>query len=290
MGKAAFRRCTAPAVWAGALCALLVTSVVASQRLAGRITPPGMPRGGGYGTRFGLNGPLTIDGGFQFCRVAFRQSVGGDGGNWSVDYPEADQNFSTRLSELTKTSISRNDRGDPNHVIVRLTDPELYHCPFVMMTEVGSIFLDDDETENLRNYLLKGGFLWADDFWGTLAWDIWENQLRKVLPSGVYPIVDVPLEHLIFTTVFSVKKFPQIPSIGAWGGPGGRTSERGRDSAVPNLRAVYDEHGRLMVLISHNTDFGDSWEREAYDPNYFREFSVDGYAFGINAIIYSMTH
>jgi hypothetical protein len=278
------------AAWVALACGLLVATAAAAQRSFGRIRPAGIPRGSGFGTQFGLNGPRTIDGAFQFCRIAFRQSLGGDGGNWSVDYPEADQNFSTRLSELTKASISRNDRGEPNHVIVRLTDPELFECPFVMMTEVGSIFLDEEESASLRNYLVKGGFLWADDFWGTFAWDVWETQLRKVLPSGAYPVVDVPIDHSIFTMVFSVKRFPQIPSINAWGGPGGRTSERGADSAVPHLRAIYDEHKRMMVLISHNTDFGDSWEREAYDPNYFREFSVDGYAFGINALIYSMTH
>jgi hypothetical protein len=274
-----------------ALAALACATLIASAGVAAqRITRGGPTLGGGYGTSYGLNGPRTVDGGFNFCRIAFRASMNGDGGSWQVDYPQADQNLSTRLSELTKLSISRTARGDPNHVVIRLKDPELFQCPFVMMTEVGSMFLDDEESANLRDYLLKGGFLWADDFWGTPAWNYFENQFRRVLPSGPFPIIDLPLTHPMFSTVFSVRKVAQIPSIGAWGGPGGRTSERGADSAVPHARVINDDRGRVMVLITHNTDFGDSWERESEDPDYFREFSVDGYAFGINALIYSMTH
>ena len=87
----------------------------------------------------------------------------------------------------------------PRHLLISLTDPTvLSHCPFIMMTEVGSIFLDEAESAALRDYLLKGGFLWADDFWGNRAWDLFEAEIRKVLPSGPYPIVDLPLEHPIF--------------------------------------------------------------------------------------------
>jgi hypothetical protein len=228
---------------------------------------------------------------FQFCRVVFREVQGGDGGNWSVDWPRADENLSIRLSELTKTPVSMDSKGDPNPLLVSLADKAFYHCPFIiiMMTEVGNIFLDENESSNLRDYLQRGGFLWADDFWGEYAWQIWENQIRKVLPSGPYPIVDLELEHAIFHSMFTITRFPQIPSIGAWGGPGGNTSER-RDSQVPHARAILDARQRIMVLITHNTDFGDSFERETDDSRYFVEMSVPGYAFGINALIYSMTH
>ena len=110
-----------------------------------------------------------------------------------------------------------------------------------------------------------------------------------MLPSGPYRFVDLPLEHPIFHSVFTVLKIPQIPSIGFWARSGGGTSERS-DSRVPHVRALVDEHGRIMVLITHNTDFGDSFEEEATDHQYFLEFSVPGYAFGINALVYSMTH
>jgi hypothetical protein len=207
-----------------------------------------------------------------------------------VDWPRADQNLPTRLGELTRTPISRDERGDPKHVLLRLTNPYLYRCPFIMMTEVGSIFLQQDEAEALRDYLLKGGFLWADDFWGEWAWQVWESQIRKALPSGAYPVIDVPSDHMIYHSVMNVSRVPQIPSINFWGGPGGPTSERGSDSVTPHLRAIVDERGRILVLITHNTDIGDSFEHEGTDPNYFRTFSVDGYALGINALVYSMTH
>jgi hypothetical protein len=158
-----------------------------------------------------------------------------------------------------------------------------------MMTEVGALYMDDREAKNLHDYLLKGGFLWADDFWGEYAWAIFESQIRKALPSGAYPIIDIPLEHPFFHQVLTVDHFPQIPSIGRdW--RNGQTSERGAESAVPHARAILDQHGRVMVLITHNTDFGDAYEREDQDPDYFRLFSIIGYAFGINVLVYGMTH
>lgn len=246
-------------------------------------------RGRSRGYELPLATPESFDGAFNFCRVVFRQAVNGDGGNWSVDYPRADQNLSIRLSELTKTPISLTSRGEPNHLLLRLTDPELFRCPFIMMTEVGSIYLDERETSQLRDYLLKGGFLWVDDFWGEYAWAIWDSQIRKVLPSGTYPYQDLPLDHPIFHQVFTVSRVPQIPSIGAWMSLRGGTSER-VDSKVPHVRAITDDRGRIMVLISHNTDFGDSFEEEATNHEYFLEFSVQGYAFGINALVHAMTH
>jgi hypothetical protein len=132
--------------------------------------------------------------------------------------------------------------------------------------------------------------LWVDDFWGSYAWSIWESQIRKVFPSGEYPIVDLPLEHTIFHQFFEVRKKAQIPSINYWLGSGGDTSERQSDSRPVHIRGISDERGRLMVLMTHNTDFGDSWEREGLSHEYFVTFSVDGYQFGINTLIYAMTH
>ena len=91
-------------------------------------------------------------------------------------------------------------------------------------------------------------------------------------------------------TLFDVKRVPQIPSINFWGGTGGATAERGSDSAVPHARGIFDDKGRLMVFITHNTDFGDAYEREGDDPSYFYTFSVEGYAIGIDVILYAMTH
>jgi uncharacterized protein DUF4159 len=170
-----------------------------------------------------------------------------------------------------------------------LTDDELFDCPFVMMTEPGGAAFDDQEAAKLRLYLEKGGFLWADDFWGEYAWGWWVGQLRKALPAAEFPIFDVPLDHPLFHTQFEVKKIPQIPSIDFFFGTH-RTSERGADSATPHARAIADKKGRVIVLMTHNTDFGDAFEREGDDATYFLNFGPDGYAFGINAVLYALTH
>jgi hypothetical protein len=126
-----------------------------------------------------------------------------------VDYPRADENLSTRLSELTRTTISRDGDGQPNHVVLTLTDPLLFHCPFIMMTEPGDAFFDAAEAAHLRD-LLKGGFLWAEDFWGEYAFDVWAVQLGRALPPQQYPIVDVSLDDALFHTVMNVRRIPQI--------------------------------------------------------------------------------
>jgi hypothetical protein len=249
-------------------------------------------RGGRGGRYFGVIRTPTaesFDGSFNFCRIMFPYAADGDGGGWAVDYPRADINLSIRLSELTKTHISLDSSREPNHLVLNLTDPEMFQCPFIMMTEVGATYIGPEEAAKLREYLMKGGFLWADDFWGTYAWEHWMNELAKVLPPNEYRAVDLPKDHPMFRMQFEVTRVAQIPSINYWMGYGD-TSERGADSAEPHARGIFDAKGRLMVLITHNTDFGDSWEREGDDPRYFYQFSVDGYAFGINVLLYAMTH
>jgi hypothetical protein len=248
------------------------------------------------GRSFGNIGAGTLatdrdfDGAFHFCRIMFRSDFRGDAsGNWSVDYPRADINLSVRLSELTRTEVSMSN-GEPNPLLMRLTDDVLFRCPFIMMTEVGSAYFDEKEAERLREYLMKGGFLWADDFWGSYAWEWWVGQISRVLNPAEYPIIELPPTHPLFSSQFVIQKVPQIASINFWAGSGGGTSERGADSAQAHAKAILDKHGNIMVLMTHNTDLGDSFEREADDPQYFYQMSVPGYAFGVNALLYALTH
>jgi len=227
--------------------------------------------------------------GFNFCRGVYtsgRREAGGQG--WSTDYPDAELNFSIRLSELTKTRVTKDAQGAPEHVVVRLTEEALYQCPYLHMEDVGTAAFTEGEVLGLRTYLLKGGFIWADDYWGSYAWQNWASQLARVLPPSEFPIEDVALDHPIFRTMFEVKVLPQIPSIQFWRTSGGGTSERGTDSATPTVRGVSDRQGNLMVLMTHNTDISDAWEREGEDPRFFYRFSPDGYAVGINVVLYAM--
>src|SRR5688572_2958641 len=241
----------------------------------------------GVGVRFAPREMPDRD--FTVCRIMY-QSVRREeaGAGWQTDYPLGENNLLIRLSELTRTRVSRDGRRNPNHWVVRLTDDALFNCPYTVASDVGTMGLSDEEVVRLRTYLLKGGFLWVDDFWGTPAWEHWTRVISEVLPGR--PIEDVPLSDPIFTTQYVVKKIPQVPRYPFWVGSGGLTSERGDDSRQPHFRAIRDDHGRIMVVMTHNTDIADSWEREGEDPGFFYQFSPNGYALGINVLLYSMTH
>jgi hypothetical protein len=195
---------------------------------------------------------------FSFVTMVY-ESVRSEplGIGWGTDYPGAGYNFMTRLEELTTIKINKGPGGEPQQYVVRL----------------------------------RGGFLWVDDFWGTAAWKNWEYEIGQVLPPEEFPIREVPLSHEIFNIVFDVKEVPQVPSIQWWESSGGvTTSERGFDSEVPHLRGIWDKNGRLMVLMSHNTDIADGWEREGASRDFFDRFSLKSYPIGINIVVYAMTH
>jgi hypothetical protein len=233
---------------------------------------------------------VTIDDGkFHFCRLHFRTSGYGDGNGWWVDYPRADINLSLRLAETTRVPVARTAGDEPAHVVVNATDDQLLQCPFVMMTEPGGADFDEAEAAHLRTYLLKGGFLWADDFWGTAAWTWWSEQMARVLPPEEYPIIDLPRDHPLFRTLFEIEQIPQIPNIDLWV-TSHLTSERGADSPEAKGRAILDAKGRVMVFMTFNTDFGDAYERESESADYFSRFSVQAYAIGVNVVVYAMTH
>jgi hypothetical protein len=246
-----------------------------------------LPEGPGVPVRFPP--PHFENGSFYVCKLMYRQ-VRSEmmGVGWATDYPYAGINLTTRVSELTKTPVSRDQKGDPNYWVVRLTDDALFRCPFVIGSDVGTAEFSPLEAQRLREYLLKGGFLWVDDFWGTPAWESWSREIHKALPE--YPIVDVPPNHPVRHMMFDVPKLIQVTNINFWRRTGGETSERGPDSPQANFRMIGDAKGRIMVLMTHNTDLGDSWEREGEDHEFFLRFSPAGYSVGINVVLYVLTH
>ena len=272
--------------------AIATATAVALHASAGLAQWPDL--GGGF-SRFGY--PARIrpaehrDPGFSFCRLMYASGYGRAGGRWSTDYPFADINFMIRFSELTSTHVNFDDGGEPIHWVVPITDDSLFGCPFIIASAVGSMTLAHEDAVRLREYLLKGGFLWVDDFWGTWEWEQWTSEIAKVLPPSRYPIIDLPLDHALFQTMFNIWEIPQISNIGFWRRTGGTsTSERGADSAVPHFRTIRDPDGRIMVAMTHNTDIQDAWEREGEDRGFFEQFSPDGYALGINVVLYAMSH
>ncbi len=223
---------------------------------------------------------------FTFVRVIYDSDWSGRrrGGGWTVDFPEADLNFSYRLQQLTSLKVN------PNPKALRVTDPDLANYPFIYMAEPGSLLFSEEEVIALRRYLLNGGFMMVDDFWGEDEYRNFYGQMKRVFPDR--EPVDLPLEHPIFHFVFDLKEKPQIPNFrtGEDSQFTGVTWERW-DARTPNYRAVFDDRGRMMVMICHNTDLGDGWEREGEYEYYFREFSEKkAYPLGINIVFYAMTH
>ena len=149
------------------------------------------------------------------CHILYtsvRREANGSG--WRTDYPWAQRNLLIRLSELTKARVSRPPEGFPHVWLVRLTDPALFGCGFVMASDVGTIGLSPEEADALGRYLRKGGFLWVDDFWGDEAWEQWAHELAQAMPPNEYSIEDVPLTDPIFRSMAVVKRIPQVPGIG----------------------------------------------------------------------------
>ena len=272
-----------------AVAAVTVILIAATTALAQRGWGRGYGRGeGGIPPRFAQ--ASDFDGAFQFCRLMYRQARQHQRGlGWGTDYPDAEINFSIRLSEMTKTAVSRGPDNEPNHFVVQPTDDALFQCPFIIMSDPGSAGFTEQDVTALRSYLLKGGFLWADDYWGPWAWDDFAREIGKVLPPAQYPIQELSAEHPIFKTMFTVGRVPQVPSWQYWSGSGD-TSEMGASSATAHMAAISDERGRVMVLMTHNTDISDAWEREGENPEYFLSFSPEGYAIGLNIALYAMMH
>jgi hypothetical protein len=154
------------------------------------------------------------------------------------------------------------------------------------LIEPGNMWLEEAEVTALRRYLLNGGFLMVDDFWGEDEWTVFYENIKRVFPDR--EPVELPLEHEIFHCVYDLKKKPQVPSIHAW--YNGQTTERW-DATEAHYKGIFDDNGRLMAIICHNTDLGDGWEREGMDPEYFREYSEKwSYPLGINIVTYAMSH
>jgi len=228
---------------------------------------------------------------FTICRLWYTSvRAERDGSGWKTDYPYSEINLLIRLGEMTTTPISYNpEQKRPNTWVVRLSDAKLYDCPVLIASDVGTIGIKDEEALALREYLLKGGFLWVDDFWGTDAWNQWEEEIAKVLPPEEYPIEDISAADSIMREMFDLERVPQITNVTFWLKNNGKTSEREDDSAHVHVRGIRDRHRRIMVLMTHNTDVGDSFEREREDSEYSRLFSPPGYALGINVLLYAMT-
>jgi hypothetical protein len=207
---------------------------------------------------------------------------------WETDFPQGDDNFSHRLTQLTRINVA------PKASSRLLTAPDLGDFPMLYMSDPGYMVLTEEERAAFENYLKRGGFVWVDDFWGDAEWQQFANVMRTVLPNREWRVLTP--DHPVFHTVFDLKEMPQIPAL-PFASPGGSTAESpgahkfpAGSLDTPQMRAWLDDDGRIMVLATHNTDVGDGWEREAYGDWYFETFSTRSYMVGVNVVVYAMTH
>ncbi len=217
---------------------------------------------------------------FNFVRVQFDSYFGGGYGYgpWSIDFPDADMNFLRGVSRLTNVRVM----SEP--IVLRFDDERIFDYPFLYMLEVGQgggITMTPGEIANLREYLLRGGFLLIDDFWGQREWDNFEAAFTQVFPDR--EIVELTAEHEIFHVYYDIDGPQLIPALY-------RTDERGEQGIdYASNHAILDDAGRVMVLINWNSDMGDGWEH-TYHPSYPTRYANAAYRLGINYLMYSMTH
>lgn len=229
---------------------------------------------------------------FTFARIRYSNGYGGGyyrrrGPGWTTDLPDSDLNLSYRLQQMTSVKV------DPDGRIINMTDGELANFPWIYIVEPGSLYLNESEVVALRKYLLNGGFLMLDDFWGDSAWNNVERELKKVFPDRAF--FELPLEHPLYRCVFQITSKGQVPNYhtGEMSQHTGVTWEGNHDGNTQTVhhRVIADDKGRLMVFAAHNSDNGDGWEREGEYQYYFEHFSEKiAYPLGINVVFYAMTH
>jgi Domain of unknown function (DUF4159) len=255
-------------------CLLLVASSAQSQRFPSRedFRRP----------RNSLNGS-NKKGEFTFARLRYGSGGYGYGygrSSWMTDYPKADRQFIYGLRSWVRSGLQISD--EPTSVAA--VDKEIFQLPFIYIVEPGHMELSKEDAAGLREYLLRGGFLMLDDFWGTWEWENVREQMHKVFPE--YQIRDLSLDHPVFHCYFDIDEVLQVPQVDNYIYRG-RTYER--DGFVPYYMGISDENDRLMVFIARNADNGDAWEW-IDDPQYPLKYGLGAYRLGMNVIVYAMTH
>jgi hypothetical protein len=220
----------------------------------------------------------------QYHRRWGYSSRGGTGeGWWLVDWPDADDHFTAGVQRLTRIAA-----GDPRHL--RLTDDRLFDYPWIYATQTGWWGLSDAEIARLREYLLRGGFLVVDDFWGPEQWEVFRETMQRVFPDR--SITDIARSDSVMHVLYDIqdKDLTFIPGTRHLRrGPGGNIVVEQPWGTAPAWRAIYDDKNRMAVAVNFNTDVGDAWEY-ADSPLYPEQMTALAYRYGINYLIYSMTH
>lgn len=208
---------------------------------------------------------------FTFSRIRYGGPGWGrrGGGSWSHDYPRADQHMPQILEFMTFMSVNT---GASN--VFTLDDPEIFQHPMIYISEPGFWTITDSEARNLREYLLKGGFVMLDDFEGNQFYNM-AAQLRRAMPE--YEPIEIGPEHDIFDSFFLVENIyiphPLVPVIPVYFG----------------IFEDNDPSKRMLAIINHNNDLAEYWEWS--DSGWFPvDLTNEAYKLGVNYVIHAMTH
>jgi len=265
----------------------IIISVIALSLICGFALAQ-RPRGGGSGKQHVQGRHYSeipknnqdLSGRFTFTRIRyadtsacngyFDPTIIGDGGfPWSHDYPTAGRHLMKIMAELSKTDVTL----DVDEPIFTFDDPQLFKYPFAYLCEVGCMNLDEKEIAGLREYILRGGFLLIDDFRSQGQFYNLQRHLKQALPE--YEMKKLDLSHPIFNCFFSIKTLDVNPIYGPY--------------YTPEFWGMEDKDGRLMMIINYNYDVSDYWQ---FSDDPFRpiEETNDAYKFGVNYIMYALTH
>ena len=215
---------------------------------------------------------------FVFARLIYNGLIPGHIKNWYTDYPKGDEQLIWALSRLTHLDVAEHPRA------IAITDPTLFRYPFIYTSEPGQMVLSSEDAKIMREYLDRGGFWMLDDFWGSFEWGNMAAELKKVMPNA--EIRNIPLDHEIFHQFFDVDRLKQVPSL-AYLYNGGITHEQ--DGFAAECKGIWDDKGRLVVVINHNTDLGDAYEWMDL-KEYPYEFSSYAYRIAVNTFMYALSH
>jgi hypothetical protein len=215
---------------------------------------------------------------FHFARMMYVDYPGAGRfgrGWWQQDYPEAEEHFVPNLGRMTRVHVGES-------VVLPLTDERLFDYPWLYATQTGYWDLSDLEIERLREYLLRGGFLMCDDFWNEDEMFVFRETMTRLFPDR--DIVELRDNDAVLHVVFDIDEAVQVPGLRHLRG-GGQVQQL----PPPQWYGIYDDHGRLMVGINYNQDVGDGWEHANWSE-YPQPMTAQSYRFGINYVIYAMTH
>lgn len=227
---------------------------------------------------------------FVLGRLMYPSGPGGRGGrgggnwlnggtNWTVDYPRGDRTFAASIRRLTRIDVRsveqpvNPDEGD-----------DIFYWPYLHVGMPTNWNLTDAQAAKIREYLLRGGFLLCDSYFGTAEWEGFLVGLKKIFPDK--EVVDLPDGDPIFHNVFDITEKYQVGNFRSMQRNGNTYRS---DGNIPRWRGIRDDSGRVMIMMTFNNDLGDSWQL-ADNPQYPEKFSSLGIRLGVNFVVYTMTH